>query len=140
MTRFLLALALVAVCAFCVVTNGLPITINPEMTRCVDYNSHVVAPELCTARPQMVHVHGSLNPEPLYRPYYGGFGTGEAGSYAWGGSERPRRLLRLTSKPALSRTPLRPLANALIFCLRGNSRRLSAASNSCEIYLIHGVS
>jgi hypothetical protein len=89
MGRFLIALALMAVCAFCVVTAGWPIAVNPEMTRCIDYHNHVVAPELCTARQQFMHVHGSLNPEPLYRPYYGGFGTGEAGSYAWGGSERP---------------------------------------------------
>jgi len=89
MKRFLLAVALLAVFAFCVVTNGWPMAINPEMTRCIDFRDHVVAPELCSAKQQRVYVHGSLNPEPLYRAYYGGFGTGEPGSYAWGGSERP---------------------------------------------------
>jgi hypothetical protein len=82
-------LALLAVCAFCVLATGLPIAIHPEMTRCIDYTDHVVAPELCSTRQEVVHVHGSLNPEPLYRPYYGGFGTGEPGSFAWGGSDRP---------------------------------------------------
>ena len=32
-------------------------------------------------------VHGSLHPERMYRMYYGGFGSYEAGSRAWGGSD-----------------------------------------------------
>ena len=72
-------------------SSGCQVQPTAEMTRCVDYNDRVVAPSVCTANPQMVHVQGSLHEEQSARDYYGGFGSYDAGSKAWGGSDRPLR-------------------------------------------------
>ena len=63
--------------------------VEPEMQRCIDYRDFVVEYNACQGRMQFVKVPGNINPMPRYRFYYGGFGGGEIGSRAWGGSEKP---------------------------------------------------
>jgi hypothetical protein len=62
---------------------------GPEMARCVDYQDHVVSNAFCQVRAQSVRVPGSLYPVARYRRYFGGVGSFENGSTAWGGSDRP---------------------------------------------------
>jgi hypothetical protein len=64
-------------------------TAAPEMTRCVDYQDHVVSNAFCQVAPQSIRVPGSMYPLARYRRYYGGFGSFDPGSTAWGGSDRP---------------------------------------------------
>ena len=64
-------------------------TAAPEMARCVDYQDHVVSTAFCQAAPQYIQVPGSTYPIARYRRYYGGFGSFDAGSIAWGGSDQP---------------------------------------------------
>ncbi len=62
---------------------------EPEMKRCVDASDHVVSDSFCAQPLQTVAVRGSLNAAPAYRAYYGGYGSYQTGSHAWGGSDRP---------------------------------------------------
>jgi hypothetical protein len=64
-------------------------TAGAEMARCVDYQDHVVSNAFCQVAPQSINVPGSLYPLARYRRYYGGFGSFDPGSTAWGGSDQP---------------------------------------------------
>lgn len=87
MTRPLLLAALFLIVTPVLIATGC--NIEPEMQRCVDYRDTVVEYSACQGGPQYVKVPGNINPMPRFRFYYGGFGSGEIGSQAWGGAEKP---------------------------------------------------
>jgi len=78
---------------------------DPEMTRCVDSQDRVVADNFCSQPQRSIKVRGSLNAAPMYHRYYGGFGSYDPGTTAWGGSERalPGHFYEThTSRPEIS--------------------------------------
>ena len=103
MHRFLRAVPLLLLA----IPAGLAATgcnVNPEMTRCVDYQDQVVADGLCAQPQRTTRVRGSSNAVPMYRRYYGGFGSYDFGSTAWGGSDRPLdgHVYENRARPAIS--------------------------------------
>ncbi len=78
---------------------------TPEMSRCIDTTGHVVDGTLCAIRPQPMQVRGTLHPQPMYHTYYGGFGSYDAGSRAWGGSDYALPGHRYQTAAALEPTP-----------------------------------
>jgi hypothetical protein len=64
-------------------------TAAPEMARCVDYQDRVVSKAFCQVPAQSVRIPGSIHQIARYRRYYGGFGSFDPGSTAWGGSDQP---------------------------------------------------
>jgi hypothetical protein len=87
MNRMILLPVLVLGCAAGAYVASSQSPANAEMSRCVDYTDHVVASSLCSVNPRPMLVRGTLHPQPMYRNYYGGFGSYEVGSRAWGGSD-----------------------------------------------------
>jgi hypothetical protein len=87
MNRMILLPVLVLGCAAGAYVATSQSSSDAEMSRCVDYTDHVVASTFCSVNPRPMLVHGTLHPQPMYRNYYGGFGSYEVGSRAWGGSD-----------------------------------------------------
>ena len=67
---------------------------RPEMQRCVDRLGNVAPENLCVQEQQQSHGIGYI---PLYRYYYGGWGSYDIGSRTGGGSFTPAEGVRYST-------------------------------------------